>query len=72
MKRNEKVFLNQGLIRLKIYEQGTTQKEVAQEMGISRQYLNVLLGKRSCLYKTALKLAKALDVDVLEIIEREV
>lgn len=55
-------------LRKKRKEKGLTQKELAEKVGITREYLNYLeRGKCECSIKAARTLAKELDCDWTEI-----
>lgn len=51
--------------------QGITKTELACRAGISRQSISVIVGRGTCTPITTGKLASALGVDVLDIIEQE-
>ncbi|MFR8011264.1 MAG: helix-turn-helix transcriptional regulator [Clostridia bacterium] len=63
--------ISRDKIELLQAKQGWTVKELAKKAGISYQTLCTLKGRGGCLPKTAFKLAKALGVDVSEIIEQK-
>ena len=52
-----------------LIKQEMTQKQLAEKAGVSRVTVNGIKSGRSCSDETAGKIAKALDVDVTEIIE---
>ena len=55
-------------IEILIAERMTTQKSVAEKCGIARQNLNAILKRKTCMPKTAGRIADALNVPVAEII----
>lgn len=58
-------------INLFLASQDLTKTEFATRSGVSRQSITAILGRGSCEPKTAGKLAKALGIDVQEIIKKE-
>ncbi len=52
-----------------LIKQEMTQKQLAEKAGVSRVTVNGIKSGRSCSDETAGKIAKALGVDVTEIIE---
>lgn len=48
-----------------------TQKQLAELSGLSRSTINGIKAGRSCTTETAGRIAKALGVDVVEILEEE-
>lgn len=49
--------------------QDMTQKQLAEKAGVSRVTINGVKSGKGCSAETAKKIAKALDVDVTEILE---
>ena len=47
-------------------------RQLAELSGVSKQTLSAVSNGKSCSYDTASKLAKALNIDVMELIESEV
>ena len=64
----DKVQFGAFLLELR-KEKGYTQKQLAEKAGVSRVTVNGIKSGRSCSDETAGKIAKALGVDVTEIIE---
>lgn len=58
-------------IKLLLAEKGMTQTILSERCGVSRQNISCLLARGTCSAVNAGKLAKALDVDVREIIKEE-
>lgn len=52
-------------------EQEISQAELAERCGVMRQNIHAILNRGTCLPKTAGKLAKALGVNVREIVKEE-
>lgn len=52
--------------------QGLTKAELAKKAGTSRQSVSTVIRRGTCEPRTAGKLAAALGVDILDIIEQEV
>lgn len=67
-----KMTINRQKVDLALARKNWTVSELAREYGTSRNRLYVILGGGTVLPKTAGKLAKALEVDITEIIESEV
>ena len=63
--------LNVKNINLLMAEQEIGQKELADRCGVMRQNIHTILFRGTCLPKTAGKLAKALGVNVREIVKEE-
>lgn len=47
-------------------------RQLQEISGVSKQTLSAVSNGKSCSFKTAEKLAKALNLDLMELIEREV
>ena len=47
-------------------------RQLQEISGVSKQTLSAVSNGKSCSFETAEKLAKALNLDVMELIEREV
>ena len=58
-------------IKLLMAEQGISQSELAERCGIARQNISNMLGRGTCSIKKVGQLAKALGVNVREIIKEE-
>ena len=56
-------------IKLLMADQGMTQADLADRVGISRQNISLMLGRGTCSIAKVGKLAKALGVDAREIIK---
>lgn len=52
-------------------DSGLSMKDLAERAGVSRQRISTMLNQRNVTPRTAGKIARALGVDVLEIIEVE-
>ncbi len=52
-----------------MYEQDKNVNALAAAAGISRATVTAVKSGKSCSYQTAFKIAKALDVDVTELLE---
>ena len=52
-------------------KKGMTQKDVAESIGMTQQYLCIVLGRGTCSMKTLEKIAKAIGVDVMDIVKEE-
>lgn len=70
-KKKERVFIDEITIRSLLLKKRMRILDLADEIDMSRQYLSVLLNKKSCYFETANKLAKGLNVPVEEIILKE-
>lgn len=58
-------------IKLIIARKELNQTDLAKRCGMRRQALNEIFNRGTCTLKTIGKIAKALDVDVTEIIKEE-
>lgn len=63
--------LKKNKITALIAEQGLTNVELSKRSGISRQSISTIIRRGSCAPINGGKIAKALGVDVLEIMEEE-
>lgn len=63
--------LDRTKIRIAMIKQGVNFRELAERYGASQQRLSVIANSQTVKDETAGKLAKALDCDVLDIIETE-
>lgn len=61
--------INKDKVLICMARKGITNKTMAEEYGCSRQYISIILSKGSVKPATAGKIAKALGVDVTEIID---
>lgn len=61
--------INSDKINLLIAERGKTQKEFANEIGLSRQWLGIVLQRGSAAPAIIVKMAKGLNVDADTIIK---
>lgn len=61
--------INKDKVLICMARKGITYKTMAEEYGCSRQYISIILSKGSVKPATAGKIAKALGVDVTEIID---
>ena len=68
MRGDNSVVINAHRIRIILAKRDMTQAELAKASGISRQNISTILGRGTCLGKTAGKLARGLGVGVEEII----
>ena len=64
--------LNARKIKLLLAEREMNQSDLAVKIGVNRQQVNDILGRESCSLKTLGRIAKALGVDVTEILKEEV
>ncbi len=64
-----KIRLKQPNFATKLFELGMTQKELADKSGVSRVTINGIYNGRTCSLESAGKIAKALGVDVRELLE---
>lgn len=55
-------------IKAAICLRGKTQTQVARDAGISRQSLSTILGRGTCSYKSALRIASALELQLTDLI----
>lgn len=58
-------------IKLILAEEEMTQTDLAEKCGISRQNLNNMLTRGTCVPKTVGRLARGLGVDVREIVKED-
>lgn len=58
-------------IKLLLAEQGVTQTDFSAKCGVSRQNISTILLRKTCSAVTAGKLAKALGVNVREIVKED-
>lgn len=56
-------------VELMLAERGLQKKDFAVSAGLSRQSMSTILRRGTCQAATAIKIARALGVDVTEIIE---
>lgn len=63
--------INRTKIELIQAEQGMSSKELAEKAGMCRQNVSLVKTRGTCTPVTAAKLARALGVDVSELIETE-
>ena len=63
--------LNAWKIKLILAEREMNQSDLAVKIGVNRQQVNEILGRESCSLKTLGRIAKALDVPVVEIVKEE-
>lgn len=63
--------LNTRKIKLLLAERGMAQTDLAIMCGVHRQQLSVILSRGTCTLKTLGRIARALGVDVAEIIKME-
>lgn len=66
-----KVNINEFNIRLRMAQKNLNNKQLAEKMGGSRQWLSVVLGRGYATPSFIYKLAKALDCEVEEIAKME-
>lgn len=59
--------LNDEKIRLLMYRNDMTQTELADEAGLTRETINAVANGKSCSYMSALRIAKALEVQLEDI-----
>ncbi|MGN8733638.1 helix-turn-helix domain-containing protein [Fusicatenibacter saccharivorans] len=62
--------LNRYSLKLELIKRDLTQCELARKCNLSRATISNILCGRSCKTETAVIIAKALDVDVTELIEK--
>ena len=65
------MVINSKNIKALMNEQLMIQSELAERAGVSRVTINTALLRGSCSRNTVRRIAKALNVDVEEIIEKE-
>lgn len=65
----KRIRLDRIKFNMEMLKQNMTQGELAEKTGISRATICYIANGKSCSNETAEKIAKALDVDVTEIIE---
>ena len=63
--------LNAWKIKLILAEREMNQSDLAVKIGVNRQQVNEILSRETCSLKTLGRVAKALGVDVTEIIKEE-
>lgn len=63
--------LDKAKVSLIMAEQDLYQKDLAEKAEMSRGNLSTIINGKNCQPRTAFKIAKALGVDVTEIIETE-
>lgn len=64
--------INVSKMELLTVQQGLNFGKLAEKANLSRQTISTIRGRKTCAVLTATKLAAALGVDVLELLEREV
>ncbi len=64
-----KIRLKQPNFATKLFELGITQTELANKTGVSRNTINGIYNGRTCSLESAGKIAKALGVDVKDLLE---
>ena len=64
--------INGKLMSVKMAIKGYTLVKFADVSGVSRATISAVKNGKSCSYNTAAKIAKALNIDVMELIESEV
>ena len=63
--------VNTNKVKLILAEQELTMTAFAQNSGVSRQNISIILGRGTCTPATAGKLAKGLGVPVADIVEED-
>ena len=63
--------VNTNTILLLMAEKGLTKSELAAASGITRQQLSTIMGRGSCMPRTAGKLAAGLGVPVSQIVRED-
>lgn len=63
--------INVAKVKLLLAKQEATLTQLAENSGVSRQSLSVILNRGTCTPKTANKIARGLGIDVTEIIKEE-
>lgn len=61
--------LDENKIKLLMAEKCLSANEVAEQANLTRQTISAVLGGKSCYPATAGKIARALNVEVIEIVE---
>lgn len=64
--------INSRLMSIKMAFKGYTLIQLAEASGVSKATLSAIKNGKSCSYNTAAKVSKALNLDVMELIESEV
>lgn len=67
-----KVNINEFNIRLRMAQKNLNNKQLAEKMDVSRQWLGVVLERGYATFDYVNKLAKALDCEINEIVNLEV
>lgn len=65
------MILNAQKIRLILAEKEMNQSDLAIKIGVNRQQVNEILSRGTCSLKTLGRIAKALDVPVVEIVKED-
>lgn len=65
------MIINAVKIETRLAELGITKAALAERCGLSRQNISTIIRRGTCEPKTAGKLAKGLEVDVVDIIRKE-
>lgn len=63
--------INTVKLELLTVQQGLNFSQLAEKADVSKQTISTIKGRRTCAATTACKLAKALSVDVMELIDTE-
>lgn len=63
--------LNAKTLRIALYDKGMTQKDLSYRSGVSRATVNAIACGRSCTYETGMKIAKALDMKLGDLLEKK-
>lgn len=63
--------IDKNKISFVMAERDMLQKDLAEEAGMSRGNLSTLINGKNCQARTIFRIAKALNVDVTEIMETE-
>ena len=71
MTTSRSIRINPIKLQCLMVEQSLNQGELAEKAGLSRATVNAAINNGSCMAKTAIKMANALQVKIADIIELE-
>lgn len=66
------IRVNNSVMRAEMARSRITNDKLKEATGVSKATISAVRNGKSCSYNTAVKIAKALNLDVMELIESEV
>jgi len=72
MKRGDRMRLKNNMLKHIMIDKNLKIRQLQAMSGVSKQTISAVSNGKTCSYDTASKLAKALNIDIMELIESEV